>query len=615
MIGFVLNNPGNFDTFIQAARKLLRTLSRSNDDIRYEVLRWDRDKSTRRRDTDAKISGTLALNDRVFGFATDADAFPALFRLAADGIVDLLPVDLAAVKTAVRAVGIRSLPDDVLVEVVGEPLTLLSAMIKPGRNAQFVLRRLKQIQREAPAETAPRLKSRKPTLDDLHGLGEAAVWGRELAKDLNDYRAGLLPWSDVDRGVLVSGPTGTGKTTFAQALARTCNVPIHIHSLARWQAGGYLNDLLRMMRNAFDEARDAAPCILFVDELDSFGDRDDLDDRNANYQREVINAFLECLDGVEGREGVVVVGATNLPDMIDNAILRPGRLGKHVRIPLPDIEARVGILRHHLGNDLVSEDMTDIAARLEGASGAVIEQAVRDARRKARSERRPLTIADLQHGLPSRIALSDEAFALACVHEAGHVVVGHLLGNEAGRYLVEAHTFREITHDGSAGWTAFRQTPGVPRRKPAYLAQITILVSGIAAETISFGEHTDGGGGGDDSDLRHATLIAAAMEVSYGLGDDLVYLSSSEPREVLARIRADPILRRHVATVLDTCMQRAKDLIAKHSEFFDAVVRVLKDRGSLGASDVERLIDPENLSRLSGASKNGSVTVMESFHP
>ena len=281
VIGFVLNNPGNFDTFIQAARKLLRTLSRSNDDIRYEVLRWDRDKSTRRRDTDAKISGTLALNDRVFGFATDADAFPALFRLAADGIVDLLPVDLAAVKTAVRAVGIRSLPDDVLVEVVGEPLTLLSAMIKPGRNAQFVLRRLKQIQREAPAETAPRLKSRKPTLDDLHGLGEAAVWGRELAKDLNDYRAGLLPWSDVDRGVLVSGPTGTGKTTFAQALARTCNVPIHIHSLARWQAGGYLNDLLRMMRNAFDEARDAAPCILFVDELDSFGDRDDLDDRNA----------------------------------------------------------------------------------------------------------------------------------------------------------------------------------------------------------------------------------------------------------------------------------------------------------------------------------------------
>ena len=177
---------------------------------------------------------------------------------------------------------------------------------------------------------------------------------------------------------------GPGKTIFAQALASTCIVPVHLHSLARWQAKGHLDDLLKAMRRAFEEAKADAPCILFIDELDSFGDRERLGGHNEQYSREVINGFLECLDGAEGREGVVVVGATNLPDKIDPAIRRPGRLDRHVVIPLPDLEARKGILRHHLGDALPGADLTEAAERLEGASGAVIEQVVRDARRIAR---------------------------------------------------------------------------------------------------------------------------------------------------------------------------------------------------------------------------------------
>jgi DNA polymerase III delta prime subunit len=586
VIGFILSNPADGETFVRASRFILQNRSRMKFHVRTETLHWESE-GTVRRTRDTELAVRLATSDHVFGFATDIDGFPSQFRLVADGLVRLPPFNLSTLKASLRALGMRSLPNDVLEKVIGEPLSLLSALIKPGRSTPHIVQSLTAIRKEDLTERQPKPLPKKPSLGDLHGLGDAAVWGYELAKDLIEYQAGKLSWADVDRGVLVSGPTGTGKTTFAQALAETCNIPIHIHSLARWQAKGYLNDLLKAMRGAFRDAILDAPCILFIDELDSFGDRDLLNGKNENYEREVINALLECLDGVDGREGVVVVGATNMPDKIDKAILRPGRLGKHIQIPLPDADARLGILQHHLGQDVVIANLADIAVRLEGASGAVIEQVVRDARRNARSESRPLNIADLERTLPPRIMQSDQAYHLSCVHEAGHIVVGHFLGSQAGRGFIEAKVFREATHDGTGGWTIFHQIPSVNRGKAAYLAQITILLAGIAAEEVVFGERSGGAGGDEDSDLRHATLIATAMEVSLGLGESLVYLSSARlPANALSRLLSDPFLRRQVSGVLDACLQKSKKLIVEHSDLFGPVVQMLQDRGHITASDI-----------------------------
>ncbi|WP_322517159.1 AAA family ATPase [Rhodopseudomonas palustris] len=588
VVGFVLRNAADGETFEEAGRTLYRNPDRAKRVIRPEILHWDSEASVRQtREND--LGKTLAGNDHVIGFAYDEDAFPLAFRLAADGILPLAVADLSVLKAASRAAGIRGLADEVLATAVGEPLALLSMVIKPGRSRLHIERSLRRVKKDQLARSSQGRSSvvTMPSLDDLHGFGEAAVWGHELAKDLEDYRAGRLPWADVDRGVLISGPTGTGKTTFAQALARTCRVPIHIHSLARWQAAGYLNDLLKAMRRAFRDAIVDAPSILFIDELDSFGDRETLEGRHEQYSREVINAFLECLDGVDGREGVVVVGATNLPDKIDKAILRPGRLGKHVKIPLPDLDARIGILRHHLRGDCTSADLADIALRLEGASGAVIEQLVRDARRKARSERRPMTFADLLHGLPVRIVQTEEAFHEACVHEAGHALVGHFLGGQSGNRLIESQVFREVGMDGSGGRTVMRQIPGRNLGKAAYSAQIAILLAGIAAEEIVFGDHADGGGGTEDSDLRQATLIAATMEVSLGLGSSLVYLSSRRPDAVLARLQTDPLLRQHVATTLDGSFMRAKRIITDRATAFDRIVGLLLERGCASAEEIE----------------------------
>ncbi|CAN7442739.1 ATP-binding protein [Pararhizobium sp. LjRoot235] len=136
--------------------------------------------------------------------------------------------------------------------------------------------------------------------------------------------------------MLLSDPPGCGKTSFAAALARTCGVKLVLASAARWQAMGHLGDLLKAMRRAFDDATKNSTSILFIDEFDSFGDRQALSGDNASYSRQVVNGLLECMDGVRGREGVIVIGATNFPALIDEALLRPGRLERHCAIPLPE---------------------------------------------------------------------------------------------------------------------------------------------------------------------------------------------------------------------------------------------------------------------------------------
>jgi SpoVK/Ycf46/Vps4 family AAA+-type ATPase len=585
-VGFVVADDDDREVFFEAGKALLGEQVRDGFDPRramldpdHEIVTFDRKAKWSRRDA-GFVRGKLTSRARLFAFAAGPDDFPPLFRAAADAILTPGPVDRHALRGAVQSV-LGHPPDDALLDAAeGVPLATVGSIIRPGRNLRQTVRILGLARAGGPS---PREKARDglggPALDDLHGLGEAAEWGRSAAQDFADYKAGRITWADMDKGILVSGPTGTGKTTFARALAKSCDVPIHVHSLARWQAKGLLNDLLKAMRRAFDEAKADAPCILFVDELDSFGDRERIDVRHEQYCREVINGFLECLDGIEGREGVIVVGATNLPHKIDPAILRPGRLDRHVVIPLPDREARKGILRHHLRDALPGADLTEVAERLEGASGAEIEQVVRDARRIARRERRTMRMYDLTAALPPGRHLSDADFRRACIHEAGHAVVGCLLLTESGKAPVEARVFRAASAGSEAGVTDFRHATDLLRTRPAYLAEITAVLAGLAAEEVVLGSRSDSGGGSRGADLQRATALAAAMEVSLGLGTDLAYLASRDEDELLARVRADPGLRDAVNRSLDESLERARTLLRAHRTSLDEVADALARRG------------------------------------
>ncbi|TWB41196.1 AAA family ATPase [Nitrospirillum pindoramense] len=243
-----------------------------------------------------------------------------------------------------------------------------------------------------------------PTLDQLAGMDEAVAWGRQLAEDLADYRAGRIGWDAVEHGVVLAGPPGTGKTTFAAALARSCGVPLILGSHASWQAAGHQGEMLKAMNATFAEAAEASPCILFIDEIDGFTSRTaSSHGYNSTYQRQIVNALLEHLDGVEGRQGVVVVGATNMPEVVEPALLRPGRLERVITIPVPDTAALIGIFRHHLGTDLPGADLFQVAAiaATGGATGAHVTQWVRGARRVARKARRSMRLGDLMQQLAS----------------------------------------------------------------------------------------------------------------------------------------------------------------------------------------------------------------------
>ncbi|MGX5721441.1 ATP-binding protein [Shinella zoogloeoides] len=240
----------------------------------------------------------------------------------------------ASETTSQRNAG-KKKPQDVGIEVI-EPVT------PPDSDAAA-----------ADAAGTPSQQDRLLSVETLAGYGPARDWALNLKADLLLWKQGKLRWDDMTTKLLLSGPPGTGKTIFARALCNTLEVPLLATSVARWLEPGYLGDVLTRMSASFIVATERAPSILFIDELDNIGRRQGAGSRNYDdYWASLINRMLELLDGASKTEGIIVVGATNLPERIDPALLRSGRLETHVQIPMPNLEALVGILGHHLGSDL-----------------------------------------------------------------------------------------------------------------------------------------------------------------------------------------------------------------------------------------------------------------------
>jgi cell division protease FtsH len=190
-------------------------------------------------------------------------------------------------------------------------------------------------------------------VEKLTGYGAARQWALDLKTDLQDFKKDEVKWSDLSSRLLLSGPPGTGKTTFARALCNTLQLPLVATSVARWLETSHLGDVLAAIGATFDHVSQSAPCILFIDEIDNIGSRGGGGDRPFDeYWSTLVNRLLELLDGASKTTGVIIVGATNRPEKIDPALLRSGRLEKHIIIPPPDTEALIGIIAHHLGADL-----------------------------------------------------------------------------------------------------------------------------------------------------------------------------------------------------------------------------------------------------------------------
>ncbi|MDK4733953.1 AAA family ATPase [Rhizobium sp. CNPSo 3490] len=499
---------------------------------------------------------------------------------AADRIVDVGPVRPAHLAASFRQVRGESMTTAEAACLLQYPLKHVFVSLRAGRPIPVAIEGLRLAAGE-PVRQAP-----KPGLLDLEGFGTARNWGLDLASDIADWRRGKIGWSDVDKGILISGPPGCGKTLFASALARTCEIEIVATSVGQWLSAGHLDKVLAAMRKSFQQAVSRKPCILFLDELDGIGDRSILTGDHVEYWMQVVNSLLELIDGFERLEGVVLVGATNFPEKIDAALRRAGRLDRHVAIPLPDADTRRSLCRRYIRSDFTDTELGGIVASTEGLTGADFEQMGRDVRRRARREGVGISADMVLRLLPPSLKITGERRRTVAVHEAGHAVVGiHLDVGE----LKEVVVLDEVRQSGTAaGFTHF-VLEDMERDRQALLSHIAMLMGGRLAEEVILGSAFEGAGG-DGSDLQKATDLATLMEVRFCMGEVLGYFSASSSAELEAVRRQVPSVRERVEKTLLKEWKRARAIVEKHEAFIGLLASRLEAVGRVDGREVDRML-------------------------
>jgi ATP-dependent Zn protease len=457
-----------------------------------------------------------------------------------------------------------------------------------------------------------RLKSKSadfgPSLSELNGMGEARQIAEDLIADVRSAQAGQILWSAVDRGLLLVGRPGTGKTTLARAIAKECGIKFVVASATSWQSSGYLDAHLRAMRADFTEARRFAPAILFIDEIDSIGNRERLTGQTTQYQTEVINALLEQVQGFDTSAPVIVIGATNYMENVDPALRRAGRLDQVVQIPLPNIDGLEKIfdyyLKPHKTNNELAADVSSrqLAELAFGLTGADVEFFVRGADRRARRDSRQITQADLLAEVTRRPRRPDSAPRLSpdemrrvAVHEAGHTT-SRLLGLRKGTDI----SFVTIVPrtDGSLGFVASLPPEGSSATRREMMEELETILAGRAAEEIVYGAADIGlgaGGPSETSDLAVATATATMLVCQSGLGANKA-LHWTRSATSAQEEQIDQLL----AQTYDNVLERLRS----HHDLLDEVVRLLMEKQEIGGPELRAL----TAAQLAASSHNGRMT-------
>lgn len=329
-----------------------------------------------------------------------------------------------------------------------------------------------------------------PGLEGSFGYGIATEWATDLAADYQLWRSEKLDWMDVtDRALLLSGPPGTGKSTFPRLLAQSLGVPLIETSVAEWNAHKNLSGTLVQMRSVFTSVRESGG-ILFIDEIDGIGRRDQADDSYRSYWEQIVNQLLTLVSEAISTPGVVLIGATNFPDRIDPALLRSGRLERHIRIALPDTSARAGILQQYAKIELTEGELEQLSEVTEGFSGADLQRLVRNAFASARRRGQSLSMRAILAEVARPLEHFDTRDRLRVnVYLVGQKLVAELLGTKLG------------------GGPAY---PTIDDLRD----QLTILMAGRVAEEMLLGHASILG----EADLHSARKIAEAIELRWGIG-------------------------------------------------------------------------------------------------
>ena len=361
------------------------------------------------------------------------------------------------------------------------------------------------------------------TFKDVEGEDEAKEALEETVSDLHDNGKDTELGETLPKGALLVGPPGTGKTLLARAVAGEANVPFFSISGSEF-VEMFVGMGASKVRDLFKQASEKAPCIVFIDEIDTIGKKRDNGGMGTNDEREqTLNQLLTEMDGFDGNKGVVILAATNRPEILDPALLRPGRFDRRIPVNLPDLQGRVAILKVH-AKDVKTEDNIDfnsIARATSGASGAELANIINEAALRAvRQGRDKVTQEDLEESVETVIAgykrknavLSEEEKRIVAYHEIGHALVA---AKQSGSAPVTKITIIPRT-SGSLGYTM--QVDSGEKNlmsKEEILTRIATLTGGREAEKLVFNKITTGA----SNDIKEATKLARSMITQYGMSD------------------------------------------------------------------------------------------------
>jgi cell division protease FtsH len=451
------------------------------------------------------------------------------------------------------------------------------------------------------------------TFDDVAGIDEAKDELEEVVEFLRDPQKFQRLGGKIPKGCLLVGPPGTGKTLLARAIAGEANVPFFTISGSDF-VEMFVGVGASRVRDMFEQGKKNAPCIIFIDEIDAVGRHRGAGLGGGNDEREqTLNQLLVEMDGFEANEGVILIAATNRPDVLDPALLRPGRFDRQVVVPNPDILGREKILKVHMRKVPLAPDVEPkvIARGTPGFSGADLANLVNEAALvAARGGKRVVTMADFEFakdkvlmGAERRsMVMTEEEKELTAYHEAGHALVGlYVEGNDP------LHKVTIIPRGRALGVTM-----NLPERdrygfkKTEISAKLAMMFGGRVAEELIYGPENITTGAGND--IQQATNLARSMITEWGMSDKLgplrynenqeeIFLGHSVARSQHVSEATAQMIDEEIRRVIDEAEVTARKVLTGHMDDLHAIAKGLLEYETLNARDVEALLRGEPIDR------------------
>ncbi len=462
----------------------------------------------------------------------------------------------------------------------------------------------------------------KITFKDVAGIDEAKEEVQEIVEFLKNPKKFTRLGGRIPKGVLLVGPPGTGKTLLAKAIAGEAGVPFFIISGSDF-VEMFVGVGASRVRDLFMQAKRHAPCIVFVDELDAVGRHRGAGLGGGHDEREqTLNQLLVEMDGFEPNEGIIVIAATNRPDVLDPALLRPGRFDRQVVVPRPDVRGREEILKVHTRDTPLNDDvnLATVARATPGFSGADLENLVNEAAlHAARVGRAKISMVDFEYskdkvlmGVERKsLIISDAEKKITAYHEGGHALVAKLTpGTDP------IHKVTIIPRGLALGVTQQLPVEDKYTLSKAYLNNtITVLLGGRAAEEIIFGEQTSGAG----NDLERATEIARKMICEWGMSDKVGPVTFGKREEQiflgkeLARHKdyseATALeIDREIKRVVTENYKRAKTILEENIDLLHKLAEALLEREVVDGKELDDLVKQTRSAYPSWESSEGSLS-------